>query len=210
MYLLTTLQTDFIDDETLDYLPPSRITNVNVAPCISELPGVARVNKFAHDLIAVARGDMSFLAGTGLLPSTGVWKGEDGAKLSYAFVNAIMGIDRSSILSSPDPEAALGSALEWDLSNAFSPSILEDVRARCRKGMNIENSQIDSRIARMKSAYSQESSTSLDLTQAMCEQAKYLVKMEALGWLDPGRFDGDPSRLFPLQKAAIRYRKSKT
>lgn len=158
-------------------------------------------------MIAVARGDVSFLPGTVLLPSTGIWKGEDGAKLSQAFVVAIMGIDKCSILAAPDPKAVLCARLKGDIANAFSPPMLEAVRAHCRKGMNIEHSQVDARIARLRSAYSHESLTSVDLVGEMRQQAEFLGKMEALGWLAPGRFDGDVSRLFPLQKAAIRYRK---
>lgn len=149
---------------------------------------------------------MPFLAGTVLLPSNGVWKGEDGAKLSQAFVVAIMGTDKSAILAAPNANALLCERFQGDISQAFSASVLEDVRARCRKGINIENSQIDGRIARMRIAYSQDGSTSVDLAGEMRKQADLLGKMEALGRLAPGRFDGDVSRLFPLQKAAIRYR----
>lgn len=200
-------QAEFIDDGSLDYLPPSRFDSI--PPYVSkDPPDVAFTKKFAQDLVAVAKGDVTYLAGTVLLPSTGVWKGEEGAKLSQAFVDAIMGPDRSSILAASNSRALLFDRLHGDISNAFSVAILGGVRARCRKGMNIENSQVDARIARMKSAYFQEGTTSVDLAEEMRKQSGFVVKMDALGWLAPGRFGGDGGRLFPLQKAAIRYRMS--
>jgi hypothetical protein len=195
-----------MDDHTLDYLPPLQTETIPPYRSPASSAAVACVDKFAQDLVAVAKGDMAFLAGTVLLPSNGVWKGEDGAKLSQAFVDAIMSSDKAPFLACSHPEALLCKRLNENISNAFSATILEDVSARCRKGMNIENSQIDARIARMKSAYSQEGSTSVDLAAEMGKQASFLDKIDALGWLAPGRFDGDIGRLFALQKAAIRYR----
>jgi hypothetical protein len=149
---------------------------------------------------------MHFLAGTGLLPSTGVWKGEEGAKISKAFVAAIMGPDATTILADPDAVAIICGRLNGDLDNAFSAPILAGVRARCRKVMNIEQSQLEQRIERMKSAYRQEGSTSVDLAEEMRKQSSLMSKLGSLGWLNPGRFNGDVGRMFPLQKAAIRYR----
>lgn len=164
------------------------------------------ITKFAQDLAAVATGSMHFLAGTGLLPSTGGWKGEEGAKISKAFAAAIIGPDATSVLTGPDAVPLVYDRLNGDISMAFSSRILADVRGICRKSMNLEHIQLEERIERMKSAYYQVRSTSVDLAEEMRKQASFLSKIQSLGWLSPGRFDGDVGRLFPLQKAAIRYR----
>lgn len=156
--------------------------------------------------MAVANGNMHFLAGTGLLPSTGIWKGEEGAKISKVLVAAIIGPDATTILADPDAVTVVCGRLNGDLDNAFSAPILADVRARFRKLMNIEQSQLEQRIERMISAYRQEGSTSVYLAEEMRKQSSLLSKLRSLGWLNPGRFNGDVGRLFPLQKAAIRYR----
>lgn len=197
------IQAEWIDDDTLEYLPPTgttRFSNPN------DPSRTGRLTKLAQDLAAVATGSMHFLAGTGLLPSTGVWKGEEGAKISKAFVAAIMGPDASTILARPNAVSVVCDRLGGDFSNAFSSRILADVQTRCRKLMNTEQSQHAQRIERLKNAYYQEGSTSVDLPGEMSKQSTFLLKIQSLGWLKSGRFDGEVGRLFPLQKAAIRYR----
>ncbi|KAJ9122294.1 hypothetical protein QFC22_001715 [Naganishia vaughanmartiniae] len=204
------LVAEFIDEDTLDYMAPSPAPELpvkqipDITAVVQQTPLRLCVTKFARDLIAVAKGDMRFLAGAGLSPSTGGWVGEDGTKISRAFIAALLG-NPTAIFACSDPVEEIGNRLQWKIDNAFSPRILKDVRARCQQGMNIEHSQLDARIQRMQIAYSVPGPMSVDLVKEMAKQARFLTKMKKLGWLQPSRFDGNTGKSSLLQKCAIRY-----
>ncbi|KAJ9115971.1 hypothetical protein QFC22_005114 [Naganishia vaughanmartiniae] len=99
--------------------------------------------------------------------------------------------------------------LEWKLEKfekILDDNLKSGIIARLSLTVPFRRIAIRLRISRMYAAYDHCGLASLALGPAVMRQANFIGKMKGMGWLEPGRFEGDgPGGPFLLQKAAARY-----
>jgi hypothetical protein len=170
------------------------------------------------DVARVSTGEMGFLPGFGLDPSTGEMDVEFAEAASMEVVNAFVGVEDHPILREAEivrlfvgsDHPVLGrqstsnllatdialSTLQWKMENVEKILV---AAGRSRQGLfrslpggrrAAQIKLLGRRIARMYVAYSHSGPASLALGQAVQRQATFVARIKELGWLEPGRWDG--------------------
>ncbi|KAJ9092122.1 hypothetical protein QFC20_007456 [Naganishia adeliensis] len=155
---------------------------------------VLRANKVCEDIVGVVYGDVKFLPGLGLMPSTGNMTPLVGPRVSraiaavfkLAFDNAFPDKTRLQDKSGQTFTAsALGQhVFHWsfaEFEKILDKALKSGVIARASPGVMFKR-------YRRQPSYR--------------TNANFIGKMKGLGWLRSGRFEGEP---FLLQKSAARY-----
>lgn len=164
---------------------------------------VLRVARICRDIVGVTDGSINFLAGLGLMPSTGDLTHMVGPRVSAAIAELF-----KSAVNEWTPSALGQQVFNWEFSQVEEKldTMLEDGSLeRTTPHVSFKFSNIPLRFGRMYAAYEHDGMASLALGPAVMRQANFIGQMSAMGWLKPGVWEGGVEAVFLLQKTAARY-----
>lgn len=175
-----------------------------------------RVNKVCEDIVGVFKGDVKFLPGLGLMPSTGEMTPLVGPRVSSAISSLFQVALEKAVPNSWNtiqdkhgrsftPSNLGQHVFHWssaEFETQLDKALKSGTIARTSPGVLFKRSAVNLRVGRMYAAYSHDGMASLALGPAVMRQANFIGKMRGLGWLKSGRFELEP---FLLQKSAARY-----
>jgi hypothetical protein len=172
---------------------------------------VLRVFRVCNDLVGVHDGTVKYLPGLALMPSSGDLTHLVGPRLSAGLVTIfkLAFDDVTGLPGGPWTASTLGRDLfKWDFKNfenMIDAALKDGSLAKLTPWVSFKFAAVHIRFARMFVAYTHSGIASVELGPAAMRQANFIGKMKGMGWLASGRFDGDGSAAFLLQKAAARY-----
>ncbi|KAJ9091282.1 hypothetical protein QFC21_007271 [Naganishia friedmannii] len=180
---------------------------------------VLRVYKICRDLVALDRGQINFLPGLGLMPTTGELSGDIAGVVSKAILHVFksaftQAAAKDSSLPPPVPFTAPNIARHLfngnvkQFENYLDANLKSGSIALLCTGIPLRRIFLDARINKLYAAYHHPGVASLALGQAVMRQAGFIGKMRGMGWLDVARFGGEGGGggdVYLLQKAAARY-----